>query len=160
MAGFRRICCPTDFSDPARRALDRALAIGIPENSELTLLHVDDPLRAGVDVAFAPPYGAVEDAGATTLARWKADAEKRLQRTVQAVSLAGPAAQTIVDFAREKEIDLLVLASHGKGSFEKRVLGRVTEQVVRLAPCDVLVIRSEPPPRSAHRPDVGADVPL
>jgi len=52
----------------------------------------------------------------------------------------------IVDFARLIDADVVVVATHGRGGFERLVLGSVAERVVRTAPCDVYVAR---PPRQA-----------
>jgi nucleotide-binding universal stress UspA family protein len=46
-------------------------------------------------------------------------------------------------FAREKSIDLLVIATHGRSGLTRLVLGSVAEQVVRQADCPVLVVRSQ-----------------
>ncbi len=160
MAAIRRICCTTDFSEPSRRALVRAVEVARRCGADLTLLHVDDPVDGARDLAFAAPYGAAEEEVAGRLARWKAEAERALQRPVTALSVPGPAAPGVVDFAREKEVDLLVVASHGRGTFERRVLGRVAEAVARQAPCDVLVVRAEDPGHAPHRAEVATDVPL
>lgn len=47
----------------------------------------------------------------------------------------------IVRYAREQNIDLLVLGSHGRGPIAHLLLGSVAEKVVRHAPCPVLTVR-------------------
>ncbi len=50
-------------------------------------------------------------------------------------------AAALVRFAKEEHPDLLVVAGHGHGGGRHLVLGSVTEDVVRAAPCPVLVVR-------------------
>jgi nucleotide-binding universal stress UspA family protein len=52
----------------------------------------------------------------------------------------------IVDHAKQTDVDLLVLATHGRTGIARLVLGSVTERVIRAAPCPVLVVRSAPQP--------------
>ena len=54
--------------------------------------------------------------------------------------LSGWAGRHIVDYAREKRIDLIVLGTHGNTGITHAILGSVAETVVRLAPCLVLTV--------------------
>jgi nucleotide-binding universal stress UspA family protein len=53
-------------------------------------------------------------------------------------------AQSIVSYARDAGIDLVIVGTHGKGGIEHFAIGSVAERVVRLAPCPVLTIRHPP----------------
>jgi nucleotide-binding universal stress UspA family protein len=53
----------------------------------------------------------------------------------------GRPAAAIAQFAAEEGLDLLVVASHGHGGLRHLVVGSVTEELVRSAPCPVLVVR-------------------
>jgi nucleotide-binding universal stress UspA family protein len=57
-------------------------------------------------------------------------------------------ASAIVTFAREHDIDLIVMGTHGRGAMLRMMLGSVAEHVVRTAPCPVMVVR-DPRPRGA-----------
>jgi nucleotide-binding universal stress UspA family protein len=56
----------------------------------------------------------------------------------------------VVRFALENSIDLIILATHGRGGFAHALLGSTTEKIVRKAHCPVLTVRAEaaPPPTS------------
>lgn len=54
--------------------------------------------------------------------------------------VVGKDSETILDFAKENNIDLIVMGRHGHSSFQKALFGNVTEKVVRKADCAVLVI--------------------
>jgi nucleotide-binding universal stress UspA family protein len=64
------------------------------------------------------------------------------------VLLDGRPAAATVGFARDEAVDLLVVGSHGRTGLRRPVAGSVAEEVVRTAPCAVLVVRpaaSRPP---------------
>jgi nucleotide-binding universal stress UspA family protein len=51
---------------------------------------------------------------------------------------------TVCRVAEELHVDVIVVGSHGRGAIERILLGSVSEQIVRHAPCPVLVVRPEP----------------
>jgi len=52
----------------------------------------------------------------------------------------------IIGYAREHAIDLIVMATHGRGAIVHMLLGSTTEKVVRKSPCPVLTIRTSDHP--------------
>ena len=62
-------------------------------------------------------------------------------KTVPAVMTSGSPAFAIIDYAREHEIDLIIMGTHGRGTLGHFLMGSVAEHVVRTAPCPVLVVR-------------------
>jgi nucleotide-binding universal stress UspA family protein len=54
---------------------------------------------------------------------------------------SGSPAYAIVDYAREYDIDLIVMGTHGRGALAQLMMGSVAERVVRIAPCPVLTVR-------------------
>ncbi len=56
---------------------------------------------------------------------------------------AGHAAQTIVRIAKEENVDIIVIGSHGLTGFDKLLLGSVADKVSRLAQCQVLIVKPE-----------------
>ena len=86
---------------------------------------------------------------------WKkelAEAGEELERTAAALTTAkidkrievGDVAGTICRVAADVHADVIVVGSHGRGAIERILLGSVSEQVVRHAPCPVLVVRPAP----------------
>lgn len=63
---------------------------------------------------------------------------------VTTLTVMGEAASAILDLAEAEKSDLVVVGSHGKSGIQRFLLGSVSEQVVRYAPCSTLVIK---PPR-------------
>ena len=164
--GFTHVLVPTDFSDPANLALSYALEEATLHHAKVTLLHVLAP-HADTDVYYVtgspepPPQGSYDPvAGGRLGARPLSEptvvrtdpteeALTRLQdlvpnagRGTWDVALAvGHPADAVVRVARERNVDLIVMATHGRTGLQHVLLGSVAEKVVRLAPCPVLTIR-------------------
>ena len=141
---FEKILFCTDFSENADFAFSYALSLARqnPE-STLYLLHVVPESEA----QFWKGYiYEVEDVDRKA----KEDIEERLDRTYrakipgeigfQAAFRVGKDYQEILNFAKENDVDLIVIGRQGQGSLQKAFFGNVTEKVARQAPCAVLII--------------------
>jgi nucleotide-binding universal stress UspA family protein len=156
MAEWRKICCPVDFSEPARRAFDEAIDLARRLGAELVVAHVYVPITPAATDVLVSSRGVLETEGieeARELETWRVDAQERLDAPVTASVLAGEASAEIARFARENGVDLIVMGTHGRTGFRRFVLGSVAERVVRFAPCPVLVVRR----KEARDADVVAD---
>jgi nucleotide-binding universal stress UspA family protein len=151
-----RILVPTDFSPDAEAALAYALELAQRFNASVHLLHVvENPLSAGV---WSSEIYTAEIAGLqVNLVR---DAEDRLRRTIPLIAgepagithevRTGNAADQILEVARARLIDLIVMGTRGRKGIAHFVMGSVAERVVRTAPCPVLTLR--PPQAPASQP--------
>jgi nucleotide-binding universal stress UspA family protein len=145
-----RILCPIDFSDFSRHALDHALAVARWCGAAVTVLHVvppalePDPMWP-IGRAVPPPLQAGDldllRAQVTRFARSEAGDE--LMVTVE-VAEGGIVAETL-RFAETPPADLLVVGTHGRGGFDRLVLGSVAERLLRKAPCPVLTVPRRTP---------------
>jgi nucleotide-binding universal stress UspA family protein len=163
---FKHLLVPTDFSDPAQLALRHATEEAALHRARVTLLHVMPP-SAGTDVYYitgAPVAGAGagldpfaggrlapqvpahetvvrRDRGEEALTKLKdlVPAAYRDQWTAEVAS--GQPADAIVRIAQERDVDLIVMGTHGRTGLQHVLLGSVAEKVVRLAPCPVLTVR-------------------
>jgi universal stress protein A len=148
-----RILVPVDFSASSEAAVNYALELARPFEAAVHLLNVvEDPLAAGVWSAQA--YTAEIAGLQVNLVR---DAEARLREsvppgaaTVSTEVRTGRAERQILDVARERSIDLIVMGTHGRTGIAHVVMGSVAERVVRHAPCPVLTVR--PPALAAEGP--------
>lgn len=141
---FRRILFCTDFSDSADAAFELALDEVLRRpGAILYLLHViQEP-----DAQFWRSYIAEVD-NIDADAKRQIDAKiaaSYLARTppglnVQAAFRIGPDAATILEFAKETKIDMIILGRHGRGGVGKALFGSVAERIVRKAECAVLVV--------------------
>jgi nucleotide-binding universal stress UspA family protein len=128
--------------------VDRAVALARPTGAEITALFVlpfalpEDVERCSGPVA---PEPGVQTAVAEDLEEFLRPARKAglpLRLCVR----SGDCVPHIIGEAKARESDLIAMGTHGLAGFERWVLGSVTDSVLRLAPCPVLVVPRRPPP--------------
>ena len=147
-----RILLAIDGSKPSDRAVDLVASLPFDEDGRLRILSVA-PTRGevfGVLWGMPPPPDA--DELETAALRVHRDALERAEReirsaradlAIETVLLRGRAASVIADQARAMEADLVVIGHRGMGTWESRLLGSVSAEVVDHAPCPVLVVRDD-----------------
>jgi nucleotide-binding universal stress UspA family protein len=145
MSEIKRILVPTDFSEPADAALTYAIDLAANLGATVSLVHVfDDPFAGGgvYTGEYVPMPAEMRAEIVADLRRRLADAvSKRGHSELNPELLIGPTARTIVDGARERNVDLIVMGTHGRGGLAHLLLGSVAERVVRSAACPVLIVR-------------------
>ncbi|HEY3274760.1 MAG TPA: universal stress protein [Methanocella sp.] len=143
---FSKILIATDGSKYSRDAAAKALEIARFHGSKVYVLYVID-LRALTSVHGMPApnniYMILADDGKHAVGEVK---EMAGDLPVEKFVLAGHPAHTIVQFAQDNGIDLIVAGTLGKSGVEKLLLGSVAGHVIRHAPCPVLVVKSMPDP--------------
>jgi nucleotide-binding universal stress UspA family protein len=154
MTAIRRILCPVDFSDFSRRALRHAATLAHWYGAEVHALHV----VAGLPTIWtvAPTLGP--HAPEPVIDR----VQRQLELLVSAIVTNGVPATThlregdvtreILDYARRSGVDLIVLGTHGRGGFERVVLGSVAEKVLRKSTCPVMTVSHTDELSRADRP--------
>ena len=144
----RRILVPTDLSETSFGALAPAVAIAERFDGEVSLLAVlEDPLDH-------PEIDWKERAGITAeemKSRMAEATRSELRARVEELGLAarvnrlevgfGRPAATLVERAEAEGVELIVIASRGRGAVSRAILGSVARDVVRHASCPVLTIR-------------------
>ena len=139
MADWKKICCAVDFSEPSRRAMERAADLSRRLAAELTLLHVFDAHAPSPEILLARFEESSPEIEAQ-LSAWRIEAERTTGHEARTIVLTGPASSEIVRFARDGGFDLVVVATHGRTGLARMVLGSVAEHVVRESSCPVLVV--------------------
>jgi universal stress protein A len=141
MIEFQRILCPLDVGHDSLSALDVARGTAERYGSTIYLLHVARVPAASMDAPMPiGPHPHWEQAAQ----KWLTDlALKHLQGKVpwQVVVRVGIPDGVILDVVRDLQIDLVVMATHGRTGLAHFILGSVTENVVREAPCPVMVVK-------------------
>jgi nucleotide-binding universal stress UspA family protein len=147
MIALKQILVPTDFSDPSGVALQYARALADNFGASLHLLHVLDEryLSWAASEGFVPPVGVdiraeAERGAREDLHKLLTDAERAKYQARLVLLVGGPFVE-IVRYAKEQNIDLIVMGTHGRGLIAHMLLGSVAEKVVRKAPCPVLTVR-------------------
>jgi nucleotide-binding universal stress UspA family protein len=141
---FQRILVAVDAGPIAARAVDVAVDLARSLRAELAFVHAVDP-----SVGYGPESGV----SASEFISTATDRAKQLiaslrerakveSSTAEFVPVGQPAGE-VVKTAREWTADLIVIGSHGRGGVKRVLLGSVAEEVMRQAPCPVLVIRAD-----------------
>jgi universal stress protein A len=86
---------------------------------------------------------SMEEQAEQELARIHKD-EFGSSKKIKTAVLVGPPVQKLIDYAKEQNIDLILLATQGRTGAEHLLIGSVAEKLARLAPCSVLVFRRRP----------------
>jgi universal stress protein A len=149
MVEIRSILAPTDFSAHSEHSVRYACGLAARLGAELHLVHVlSEILPTGPDpllMPVMPPeyYEESEEQARENLGRLLDPAWGSPRSVVTAVRWGGPV-ESIVAYADEHKMDLIVIATHGRTGLSHVLLGSVAERIVREAPCPVLTIRSGP----------------
>jgi nucleotide-binding universal stress UspA family protein len=146
----RSILLPTDFSGCANYAVPYAATIARATGASIVCVHVIEPVVPAVGytgltepLPLADVSDQLEDSAEKELPRL-AECEELAGLSVEEVIVHGDAAAEIVRVASEREVDLVVISSHGRAGLGRILFGSTAEAVVRHALCPVLVVK--PPP--------------
>ena len=142
---IRRILIPTDFSEPAKQAQAYAIALAERFGSELHLMHIVPQIT--IPLPDSSSSWTLPDSDqraqvkeAETRLLQELDSKWAKERGVVQVAKVGYAVEEIVQYANDKEIDLIVIGTHGHSGLAHFILGSVAEKIVRMATCPVLTV--------------------
>jgi nucleotide-binding universal stress UspA family protein len=153
-----RLLVTLDGSDFARQALPAAQALAQLTGAEVVLLRVveppdSSPFTPAVEeqlLGAAPEVTAAEAYLEEVAAGLRAGGGE-----VTTCAVAGPAAPTIAAVARDRDVDLIVMATHGRGGLARAVLGSVASGTLHRTDRPLLLVR----PAGLRRPHEDASVP-
>ena len=143
---FKRILVPTDGSDISAKAIQKAIDMARLCGAELQFLSVKEPF----------PYSAISEMQPVAPQEFydaqERIAQSRLQKATEAARTAGQAVEAhsvealhaweaILDHAKARQCDLIVMASHGRRGLNALLLGSETQKVLTHSDVPVLVIR-------------------
>jgi nucleotide-binding universal stress UspA family protein len=147
---IHQVLAPTDFSRHAEAAVRFACGLAQRLGADLHLLHVlPDVVPVGPDPMLAPSlppeyYSETENQSLEALGK-VVNPAWGCPTNVQTAVRWGGAVEGIVGYATDMNIDLIVIATHGRTGLSHALLGSVAERIVREAPCPVLTIRERKP---------------
>ena len=147
-AEWKRICCPIDFSDASRAAMEVAADLARRFGAELVLLHAY-PIPGytfpdGSVVASPKMMQDLADQAQKHVEEWRVEAERLVGAgKVTGEKAVGEPAAEILENARAWGSDLIVMGTHGRTGLEHALMGSIAERVVRRAHCPVLTVRPD-----------------
>ena len=147
MDPIKTVLVATDFSPASHVAVTTAFDFAARLNASVHMLHVIDEWALTVtylkalDIELPGLRERVIGEAERSLRALSASMAGSSQTTTEVRE--GRPAEVIVDVARQREADLIVVGTHGRGGVAHVVLGSVAERVVRLAPCPVLTVHAD-----------------
>lgn len=139
---IEKILCPIDFSEFNQLANEVASEMALANHAEIVYLNVPDQSALAGDYGYAldrakdQAMEQLTESSSPTIPDIAHSHEVRISR------LTG---RTIVEFADENDIDLIVLSTHGRTGLRRLLIGSVAEYVVRNASCAVLTVKPKQP---------------
>lgn len=141
---INNILAPIDFSDYSKNALKYAIEFAKEFKAKLFLVYVVEPMIYPAD--FSMGQIAIPSTDIDLHAR----AEEELNNLAKSIDAdlkvetmikTGKPFVEIIETATEKDIDLIIIATHGHTGVEHLLFGSTAEKIVRKAPCPVLTLR-------------------
>ncbi len=138
---FDKILVAVDHSEVSDRALDAARDLALLSKGEVWVLHLRER-----EVAVKTGVGLSDESMDEASAAVAAAVDKLTTAGVKAhgdvgTTLFGYAARNIVDDAKERDVDVIVMGSRGRGDLAGLILGSTAHKVIHLADRPVLIVR-------------------
>ena len=135
----KKILFPTDFSHTGDAALALATSLTRDTGATLLIVHAEEPPTAygGGELYYGIPEPATEDLRKML---------HKIEPTDPAVPfehrlITGDPAHAVVRLAKEEEVDMIVIGTHGRTGLARMLMGSVAEAIVRRAECPVLTYK-------------------
>lgn len=142
----KKILLPTDFSAGSLEAAQYSIELCKVLNAKMYVIHVVDIGSLGIYTVsgYLPTQSMIDEiikAANKSLQEFVKNVPADLIAEAYVHPELSLVAQTICNDAETKNVDWIVMPTHGRKGINRLVMGSVAEQVVRMAPCPVLTIR-------------------
>jgi nucleotide-binding universal stress UspA family protein len=144
---IRTILLPTDFSECGNYALSYAASLARKFDASIICVHVIEPMVPTVGYSgmteplpIADITDQLEDSAERELPKI-AQREECTGLEIEELIVHGEAAAEIVRVAKDRNVDLIVISSHGRTGLGRILFGSTAEAIVRHASCPVLVVK-------------------
>lgn len=139
---YDNILIPTDGSEVAETAAQKAVSLAERFDAELHAIYVVEPERLSYIVDDA--RGELTRRGTEAVERIEAQADEAgISTTTAIIDEDKEVHRAILDYASDQEIDLIVMGTHGRGGIGRMVLGSVAEQTLRESPVPVMTVHED-----------------
>jgi nucleotide-binding universal stress UspA family protein len=139
---FKRILCGTDFTEDSYHALAWALRFAKLAGGELIVAHFVHVPSGDVYTTGEWPrtFKEAETRAKEMLADIHASRLESYPKTEMVVDIGSPA-ELLLKLAKDRHVDVLVTATHGRSELADLIMGSTAEKLIRHAPCPVFVVR-------------------
>lgn len=146
MVAVKNILVTTDLSAASHSAMEYAAWLAKKEKANIILFYSVDNLPTvayhTVDLTFDKFREEILTYERKKLKEFANSFKSTFTGKFQTVITEGNAAQSIVQYAKENDVDMIVMSTHGRTGIQHMLLGSVAERVVRTSPCPVLTVKS------------------
>jgi nucleotide-binding universal stress UspA family protein len=140
---YKKILVPLDGSELAKKPLDYAEELAKTYGAEIILFQVVPPMRIYGSPEVATPLFVDEkqkEAAERYLTNLAEEMKTRDHKVTAIVRTGEQVAVQIIDFAKERGVDLIVMCTHGRSGVTRWVLGSVAHKVLTRAETPILLI--------------------
>ena len=143
MAVYNKLLLATDFSDSSMMATKVAAQLAAHFSVPMILAHVFDstPFRFGFPTSRDELGKKLEQAAVKELERYRKDHLSTVSKVMPIALDAESAPTAIAEYAKDNDVDLCIVGTHGRTGIARLLIGSVAENIVRHAHCDVLTVR-------------------
>lgn len=142
---FRSILIATDNSPYSERAALEAINLAKCTGARLTAISVAGEAMGSLEATHSrtmrDKLAEEEREYAESFVKKVKDIAAKEGAKAEGIVITGKPYEGIVESARERDVDLILMGSHGRSGLEKLLMGSVTEKVIIFSPCAVLVVR-------------------
>jgi nucleotide-binding universal stress UspA family protein len=143
---FKRILVPLDGSNLAECVLPHISAVVKSADVEVTLLRVLDPLAAATrPLSVDPLEWQIRKAEADNYLKALSLSLAEAGVQVETVTLEGKAAETVIEYAHDKQIDLILMSSHGQSGISGWNVSSVVQKIILRVRTSVMIVRAYQP---------------
>ncbi|WP_265108724.1 universal stress protein [Halosolutus halophilus] len=139
---YDRIVLTTDGSDESNVATDHAIDLARAYEAPLHVLHVVDTRPYDAEGITQSMIESLEERGQRAVGEIAETASTRGVDRVETAVVRGEPHDAILEYVDEHDIDLIVMATHGRTGFKRYLLGSVAEKTIRTAPVPVHIVRA------------------
>lgn len=140
---YDEILFPTDGSDGANAAQEHAIEQALAHDATLHVLYVIEDMFPTVEANAPDMLAELEREGERSLETARAQANAADVESIRGTVASGSPYRQILAYVDERDIDMIVMGTHGRRGIDRYLLGSVAEKIVRSADCPVVTVRSE-----------------
>jgi nucleotide-binding universal stress UspA family protein len=142
MLSFQKILVPIAFPDASSHVVQQAAWLARRFHAEIILLHVVTPLSYPAGLFESGHEITARDLHTHIVQQAQKDLDQALESELDGIAvtrllLRGDAAREIVQTARDQNVDLIVMSTHGSGPFYRFLLSSITAKVLHESHCPV-----------------------
>lgn len=137
---FSNILVAVDGSESANKAFERAIYLAQKCSSKIDLVHVVQCEVGGDSANTFDIIEELKDKAKKMLEAYKIQAAKN-NVLIQITIMQGDPAKVIIELAKAKSYDLIIMGTRGRSAFQELLIGSVSQKVMHHASCPVMVVR-------------------